>query len=143
VTLSETGPCQVSGLSLVVDTGSGQCNIVASSPGGPGYAPVQQGYTVIASPGTQVATFQPLPSGRVNKGRTIRLEAPGGSKTNAGQTINWRVTSGARNCQLRFPSNGAVNLRTVRSGNCEVRGTAPAVSGQWNRMQINRTYRVR
>ena len=134
VTLTETGPCQVSGLTLVVDTGSGQCNIVASSPGGPGYAPVQQGYTVLAAPGTQVLTFQPPPSGRVNKGRTLRLEAPGGSKTSAGQTINWRVTSGGRNCQLRFPSNGAVNLRTVRTGDCNVRGIADAVPGQWNRM---------
>ena len=143
VTLTDSGPCNLSGLTLTVDVGTGQCNIVASSPGGNGYAPVQQGYTVLASPGTQAPTFQPLPSGRVNKGRTIRLEAPGGSKTTAGQTINWRVTSGARNCQLRFPSNGAVNLRTVRNGNCEVRGTAPAVTGQWNRLQINRTYRVR
>jgi hypothetical protein len=143
VTLTETGPCQVSGLTLVVDTGSGQCNIVASSQGGPGYAPVQQGYTVLAAPGTQALTFQPPRAGRVNKGRTLRLEAPGGSKTTAGQTINWRVTSGSRNCQLRFPSNGAVNLRTVRTGDCNVRGIADAVPGQWNRMVVNFTYRVR
>jgi hypothetical protein len=143
VTLTETGPCQVNGLTLVVDTGSGQCNIVASSPGGPGYAATQQGYTVLASPGTQVLTFQPPPSGRVNKGRTLRMEAPGGSKTSAGQTINWRVTSGGRNCQLRFPSNGAVNVRTVRTGDCNVRGIADAVPGQWSRMVVNFTYRVR
>ena len=143
VTLTETGPCQVSGLTLVVDTGSGQCNLVASSPGGPGYAPVQQGYTVITAPGTQVLTFQPPRSGRVNKGRTLRMEAPGGSETSAGQTITWRVTSGGRNCQLRFPSNGAVNLRTVRTGDCNVRGIADAVPGQWNRMVVNFTYRVR
>lgn len=143
VTLTETGPCQVSGLTLVVDTGSGQCNIVASSPGGPGYAATQQGYTVLASPGTQVLTFQPPPSGRVNKGRTLRLEAAGGSKTSAGQTIAWRVTSGSRNCQLRFPSNGSVTLRTVRTGDCNVRGIADAVPGQWSRMVVNFTYRVR
>lgn len=143
VTLTDTGPCNVSGLTITVDVGSGQCNIVASSPGGPGYAPVQQGYTVLPAPGAQALTVQPPPSGRVNKGRTLRLEAPGGSKTTAGQSINWRVTSGGRNCQLRFPSNGAVNLRTVRTGDCNVRGIADAVPGQWNRMVVNFTYRVR
>ena len=142
-TLSETGPCQVSGLTLTVDVGSGQCNLIASSPGGPGYAANQQGYTVLASPGTQVLTFQPPASSRVNRGRTIRLEANGGSDTNAGQTINWRAINSGGVCRVTFPSNGSVIVRTTGSGACQIRGTAQAVPGQWNSMVVNFTYRVR
>jgi len=143
VTLSETGPCQVSGLTLVVDVGSGQCNLVASSPGGPGFAANQQGYTVLASPGTQVLTFQPPASGPVNRGRTIRLEANGGSDTNAGQTINWRAVNSGGVCRVTFPSNGSVIVRTTGRGTCQIRGIAQAVPGQWNRMVVNYSYRVR
>ncbi len=143
VTLSETGPCQVSGLTLTVDVGSGQCNIIASSPGGPGYAAVQQGYTVLASLGTQVLTFQPPASGTVNRGRTIRLERNGGSDTNAGQPIDWRAIRSSGVCQVTFPANGSVMVRTNRAGTCQIRGIAQAVPGQWNRMVVNFTYRVR
>ncbi len=57
VTLSESGPCQVSGLTITIDTGSGQCNLVATSPGGNGYRGVQQGYTVSIIPGNQTAAL--------------------------------------------------------------------------------------
>lgn len=143
VTLSETGPCQVSGLTLIVDVGSGQCNLVASSPGGPGFAANQQGYTVLASLGTQVLTFQPQASGRVNRGRNIRLEANGGSDTSAGQTVNWRAINSGGVCRVTFPSNGSVIVRTTGAGTCQIRGIAQAVPGQWNRMVVNFTYRVR
>ena len=36
-----------------------------------------------------------------------------------------------------------MNLRTVRTGDCNVRGIADAIPGQWNRMVVNFTYRVR
>jgi hypothetical protein len=143
VTLSESGPCQVSGLTLTVDVGSGQCNLVASSPGGPGYAATQQGYTVLAAPGTQVLTFQPPASGQVNRGRTVRLEANGGSDTNAGQPVNWRAIQSGGVCRVTFPSNGSVMVRTTGRGVCQIRGIAPAVPGQWNRMVVNYSYRVR
>lgn len=143
VTLTDTGPCNVTGLDIEIDTGSGQCNLVASTPGANGYAPVSQGYTVAMVPGQQTLLVQPPLSGRVNKGRTIRLEGPGQGDTNAGQNVVWKVREGKSVCKLRFPSSGAVNLRTVKKGTCTVRGTAPAVPGQWNRFVINRTYRVR
>jgi hypothetical protein len=143
VTLKNTGPCNNSGLTLTIDTGTGQCNLVASSPGGNGYAPNSQGYTVQMVPGTQTLAVQPPLSGRVNKGRTIRLEGPGQSDTNAGQNVNWTIRSGKNVCQLRFPANGAVNLRTVRTGTCTIRGTAPAVPNAWNRLVVDRTYNVR
>ena len=143
VTLSDTGPCNVSGLSLTVDVGTGQCNLVASSPGGPGYAANQQSYTVLAVPGNQMLTFQPQASGRVNRGRTIRLEANGGSDTSAGQAINWRAINSRGVCRVTLPSNGSVMVRMTGSGACQIRGNAQAVPGQWNSMAVNFTYRVR
>ena len=110
---------------------------------GNGYGAATAVYTVSLVPGTQVPNTTVPVSGRVNRNQTITLERGNRSGTNANPDISWRVTEGRNVCQLRFPANGTVNLRTVRSGTCTVRGTAPAVAGQWNRMVINRTYRVR
>ena len=143
VTLSESGPCQVSGLSIVIDTGSGQCNLVATSPGGNGYAGVQQGYTVSMVPGNQTAALAAPNSGNFSKGRTIRLQNPTQGQTNAGQNITWRVTSGGNRCRLAYPSNGAVNLRLTRTGQCNVTARAPGVAGSWNAFRLDRSYRAR
>jgi len=143
VTLTETGACQVSGLTLVVDTGNAQCNLTASSPGGNGYAPVQQGYTVITIPGNQTATLAAPNSGSFNKGRTIRLQNPSQGQTNAGRNISWRVTSGSNRCRIAYPSSGAVNLRLNKTGRCEVQARAPGVSGQWKPFRLERAYRIR
>lgn len=143
VTLTETGPCQVNGLTLTVPVGSGQCNLVASSPGGNGFAPVQYGYTVTAIPGNQVANVTAPQSGRYNKGRTLTLEGPGNGDTNAGQNINWFIKKGKNSvCTLKFNGNGAVKLKLKNRGQCVVRGTAPGVAGQWNPYNIRRAYRA-
>lgn len=142
-TISDTGPCNISGMSLTADQGSGGCILTASSPGGNGYAPSSQSYTIQLIPGNQALTFQPRASGPVNRGRTIRLEARGGSDTTAGEPLKWRVVRGANVCQLRFQANGGVTLRTVRNGTCRVRATAPAVAGEWNALRQNFNYRVR
>ncbi len=99
--------------------------------------------TVNLVPGTQAPRGNVRASGRVNRGSTVTLVTAANNVTNAGQRMSWRITSGSNFCQLRFPSNGNVRLRGVRNGNCNVRATAPAISGQWNRLVINRTYRVR
>lgn len=143
VTLSDSGPCNINGLTVIADQGNGGCILTASSPGGNGYAAASQSYTIQLAPGTQALTFQPRASGPVNRGRTIRLEARGGSDTNAGEPLKWRVVRGANVCQLRFQANGGVTLRTVRNGACRVRATAPAVPGQWNAFSQNFNYRVR
>lgn len=143
VTLAETGPCQVSGLTITIDTGSGQCNLVASSPGGNGYAAVQQGYTVSIIPGNQTATLAAPQSGNFSKGRTIRLQNPSQGQTNAGQNVTWRVTSGGNRCRIRYPSSGAVNLQLQRAGQCNVTARAPGVAGQWNAFSLQRSYRAR
>ncbi len=143
VTLRNSGPCSTTGLTLSITTGSGQCSLVASSPGGHGMAPVSQGYTVTMVPGQQTPRAQVRASGNVNRGTTFTLATRANNVTNAGQPMAWRVTSGGNRCQLRYPSNGSVRLRAVRNGSCNVRATAPAVAGQWSRLVLNRTYRVR
>jgi hypothetical protein len=143
VTLTNTGPCNQSGLALVIDTGSGQCSLVATSPGGPGFAPVRQGYTVVMVPGQQTARLAAPASGRFAVGRSIRLENPSQGATNAGQNITWRITNGANRCRLRYPSSGAVNLQLQRAGQCTVVARAAAVPGQWASFRLQRTYTAR
>ena len=143
VTLSESGPCQVSGLTITIDTGSGQCNLVATSPGGNGYRGVQQGYTVSIIPGNQTAALAAPNSGNFSKGRTIRLQNPAQGQTNAGQNITWRITNGSNRCRIRYPSSGAVNLQLQRAGTCTVVARAPGVAGQWNQFRLERSYRAR
>lgn len=143
VTLNENGPCTVSGLTLSVNSGSGQCTLIATSPGGPGYAPVTQRYTVALVPGQQTAALAAPPSGRFNEGRTLRLQNPAQGVTNADQNVTWRVTSGGNRCKLRYPSSGAVNLQLRRPGTCTVVARAAAVPGQWQAFRMELTYRVR
>ena len=145
VTLSDTGPCNLTGNTFTVDVGAGQCNLIASSPGGPGFAPVKVGYTILAVPGTQTARLAaPATGSAFQRGRTVRLENPAQGQTNAGQTIQWRVQPNSRNiCRLRFPANGAVNVQLQRPGNCNLRATAPGVANAWNAFNLALRYRVR
>ena len=142
-TFTETGPCTLTGNTLTVTQGNGQCRVTANSAGGNGLTPTSGTVTVNLVPGTQAPRGNVRASGRVNRGDTVTIVTSANNVTNAGQRMTWRVTSGSRFCELRFPSNGNIRLRAVRNGDCDVRGTAPAVDGQWNRLVINRTYRVR
>lgn len=143
VTLTESGPCALTGNTFTANGGSGQCRVTASSNGGNGYGPTSGTVTIALVPGAQTTPQAPRASGRINRGTTVTLVTAANNVTNAGQRMSWRVTSGSRFCELRFPANGNIRLRAVRNGNCDVRATAPAVAGQWNRLVINRTYRVR
>jgi hypothetical protein len=143
VSLSDTGPCTINGMSLTATQGSGGCILTASSPGGNGYAGIQQSYTIQLVPGTQVPRVQPRQSGRIKLGAKVTLEGPGNNDTNAGQNMGWKVTSGKANCKLRYPGNGSIRLEAVKRGSCNVRATAPAVPGQWNNLVLERSYNVR
>lgn len=141
ITLNDTGPCQTPGVSLVVNQGTGSCTLTAVSPGGNGYGPVTQTYYVTLVPGTQTATLAAPQSSRINKGKTIVLETASQGETNAGQTINWRITQGKGSvCALKYPSSGAVTVKMKAKGVCTVVGTAPAVPGQWQAFRIQRSY---
>jgi hypothetical protein len=144
VTLSETGPCQVSGLTINVPTGSGVCNLQASTNGGNGYAPVTTGYAINLIPGIQTADVSAPPSGRYKVGRVLVLESPGQMDTNAGQNIRWKIKKkGRSNCKLLYPDNGSVTLRIQKKGECTVIGSAPGVAGQWQPFKTARKYRGR
>ena len=143
VTLSETGPCQVSGLNINVPVGSGVCNLKASTPGGNGYAPVTVGYTVNLIPGVQTASLAAPPSGSFKVGRVLVLESPGQVDTNAGQNIGWNVQKkggGRKHCKLLYPNDGSVTLRITGKGSCTVVGSAPGVAGQWQPFKTARNY---
>jgi hypothetical protein len=142
VTLTESGPCGFSSNVVTATQGSGQCLINASSPGGNGLGPASATYILSLQPGTQSPLLTPPPSGRYNKGKTIKLEGPGNDATNAGNSIRWKITSGAKHCKLQFKNNGAVKLRFTAKGKCNVRGIAPAVPGEWSEMRLKRHYRV-
>lgn len=137
------GPCAISGLTLSVKSGTGQCSMVAKSAGSAGYQAVAQTYTIIAAPGTQTATLAAPPSGRFNVGRTVRLQNPSQGVTNAGQNITWRITQGGNRCRLRFASNGAVNVQLQRAGQCTVVAQARAVADEWAAFRLQRTYTAR
>jgi hypothetical protein len=141
VTLSETGPCTVSGLTLAVNAGAGVCNMKASTPGGNGYAGVTYNYTINLVPGQQTAVVSAPVTGRYKVGRVLVLESPAQQDTNAGQNINWNVKKpGKKTCQLLYPSTGAVTLKIKGKGTCTVIGSAPAVPGQWLKFQTARQY---
>ncbi len=141
VTLSETGPCVVSGLTLQVNTGAGVCNMKATSAGGNGYSGVTYNYTINLVPGQQVATLSAPVSGNYKVGRVLVLESPSQQDTNAGQNISWKIKKpGKKTCQLLYPSTGAVTLKIKGKGTCTVIGSAPGVSGQWLKFQTARNY---
>jgi len=143
VTLSETGPCGLNGLTINVPVGSGQCNLQAKTNGGNGYAPVTYGYTISLIPGNQTAVVAAPQSGRFKKGRSLVLEGPGNADTNAGQNINWTITKGKNKiCKLQYPSNGSVTLKLIKKGHCMVKANAPGVAGQWNPYNLRRSYHV-
>lgn len=143
VSLTVSGPCSLVGATLTLHQGTGQCRLVASSTGGNGYGPAQAIYTVSLASGNQVPRGTVRASGDIRRGTTFTLTTRANNVTNAGQRMTWSITSGASRCELRYPSNGSVQLRAVRNGSCGVRATAAAIAGQWNRMVLNRTYRVR
>ena len=144
VTLTETGPCQVNGLNFKVNSGSGTCNLKATSAGGGGYTGATFSYNVNLVPGIQTATIAAPPSGRVKVGRVLVLESPNVLDTDAGQNISWRIKKNTKKrCKLLYPDSGSVTLRIKSKGNCVVFGTAPGVTGQWQPFKTARKYRGR
>jgi hypothetical protein len=139
---TESGPCSLTSNTFTVPQGNGTCTVTASSPGGNGYAPATAAVTATLIPGTQTAKLAAPASGNINVGKTITLQKASQGKTNAGQTISWKITSGKGSvCSLSFPSNGAVKLKLIKKGTCKVQANAKAVDGQWNKYQKNWKYK--
>ncbi|MEI6361281.1 MAG: Ig-like domain repeat protein [Actinomycetes bacterium] len=144
VTMKNNGACTNNGLTLTVSTGSGVCTLSVSSPGGNGYGPVTQNYVVNQIPGPQTATVAAPQSGKLTKGRTYVLESPAQADTNAGQNISWKITKGKNSvCKLVYPNSGAVNVKMLKKGTCNVKGSAPGVPNMWNPYTVTRSYTVK
>ncbi len=142
VSFTETGPCTIAAGVFSVNQGNGQCRVTASSPGGNGYGPASATVTINLVPGTQTAKLAAPKSGNINVGKTLTLEKPNQGKTNAGQPISWKITTGKNSiCQLKFPSDGSVKLKMLKKGKCTVQASAKAVSGQWNAYKLVRNYK--
>ncbi len=141
VSLTETGPCQVSGLTLSVNSGSGACNMKASTPGGNGYAGVTYSYNINLVPGIPTAKISAPPSGRFKVGQVLVLESPNATDTDAGQNITWKIKKGGKKyCALLYPNSGAVTLKVKGKGTCTAIGSAPGVAGQWQPFTTARNY---
>ena len=141
VTLSETGPCTVSGLTLKVNAGSGVCNMTASTPGGNGYQGVSYSYTINLVPGTQSATLKAPVSGRYKVKKVLVLESATEQDTSAGQNISWKLKKkGRSNCKMMNRDSGAVTLKILKKGTCTVVGRAPGVAGAWEPFKTARKY---
>lgn len=141
VTLSENGPCAVSGLNLAVNSGSGNCTMKATSAGGNGYTGVTYTYNINLVPGQQTASVSAPVSGRYKVGRVLVLESPDQQDTNAGQNISWKVKKPGKSvCQILYPNSGSVTLKIKKKGTCTVIGSAPGVPGQWLAYQTARNY---
>lgn len=138
--LSVTGAgCALSGNTLVISGTSGSCTLTATSPGGNGYAGTTANFALVIGAGGQTANLALPNSGRVKKGRTITLAAPGQDTTNAGQVIDWNVISGAKSCKLLYPADGSVKMKKVKKGTCVVAGSAPA-SNNLGPFYVQRSY---
>ena len=142
VALSVTGPCAMTAPTTVHVKGAGSpCVLSASTSGGNGYSPTTQRYTIVTSSGAQTAKVAAPPSGRYKKGSSLKLSRTS-TVTNLNQPVSWKVTKGTRFCKV-IRSGAWFKVKLVKAGACRVRGSAPAIPGQWSAYSTTRTYTVR
>lgn len=140
VRLSISGPCALSGNQVVVKGVGGACTLVASTNGGNGFAATTQKYYVQTVAGTQTAKIAAPPSGSYKKGQSLTLMKIG-TKTNLGQPITWKVTSGSSYCSITKTSSN-IKLKLKKKGTCKVKASAPAISNQWKAYSTTRSYKI-
>jgi hypothetical protein len=140
VALTAAGPCSLNGNVLKINGVGGPCTVTAKTNGGNGYAPVSQAYNVQTVAGAQTAKVAAPVSGSYKKGSKLKLSKTS-TKTNLGQPVKWKVTKGTDKCKV-INSNGYYRLSLVKKGKCTVKGSAPAISNQWNAYSTTRNYTV-
>lgn len=141
VSLAVTNPCSLAGTTLTVLGVGAPCTLTATTAGGNGFAPGNQSWTIVQGVGTQTAAITPPQSGVYKRGATLTL-AKVSAKTNLGKPITWKVTSGSGVCSLA-KAKGSWRVKLVKKGGCTVRGSAPAVPGQWAPFSTTASYTVR
>ena len=90
---------------------------VAGDLGVLGLAP---GQTIALARAQQTATLTPPAPGTLLRKSAYRLAVPG-TRTNAGNTVSWRVSYGKSRCKVTYSNDGSVLLRTMKKGRCNVR----------------------
>lgn len=141
VRLAISGPCSLVANALKVNGVGGPCTLTASTNGGNGFSPTTQKYTVQTVAGTQTATVTAPASGTYGRGSTLNLSKVK-AKTNLGQPVKWKVTSGAKRCSI-IVKGSYYKLKLTKAGTCKVKGSAPAISDQWRAYSTTRTYTIR
>lgn len=141
VNLSVTSPCSLNGTTLSVLGVGNPCTLTATTPGGNGFAPANQSWTIQQGVGTQTAAILPAVSGIYKKGKTLTL-APVGARTSLNKPITWKVTSGKSNCKV-VKAKGNFRVKLNAKGSCQVTGSAPGVPGQWAGYSYIADYRIR
>lgn len=141
VNLNVTSPCSLNGTTLTVLGVGNPCTLTATTPGGNGFAPGNQTWTIQQGVGTQTAAIQPMASGTYKKGTTLTL-APVGARTSLNKPITWKVTSGKSNCKV-VKAKGNFRVKLTAKGSCQVTGSAPGVPGQWAAYSFIADYRAR
>ena len=141
VTLTVTQPCSLSGTTLAVLGVGAPCTLTATTPGGNGFAPTTQSWTIVQGVGTQTAAIQPAVNGVYAKGKTLTL-APVAARTSLNKPITWKVTSGRSSCKV-VKAKGNFRVKLTAKGSCQIAGSAPGVPGQWAAYSYIADYRVR
>lgn len=141
VNLSVTSPCSLNGTTLSVLGVGNPCTLTATTPGGNGFAPANQTWTIQQGVGTQTAAIQPAINGVYKKGKTLTL-APVGARTSLNKPITWKVTSGKSKCKV-VKAKGNFRVKLTAKGSCQITGSAPGVPGQWAGYSYIADYRIR
>lgn len=141
VSLAVTNPCSLNGTTLNVLGVGAPCTLTATTAGGNGFAPGNQSWTIVQGVGTQTAAVNPPPSGVYKRGATLTL-APVSAKTSLGKPVAWSVTSGKGVCSVSKVKK-SWKVKLAKKGGCTVRGSAPAVPGQWAPFSTSVSYTVR
>jgi hypothetical protein len=142
VSLSVVGPCSMAAVATVHVRGAGSpCILSASTAGGNGFSPTTQKYTIVTATGPQTARVSAPKSGTYKRGAKLKLSRTS-TVTSLNQPVKWKVTSGSSVCKVG--RTGAwYTLKLVKKGTCKVRGSAPAIAGQWAAYSTTRSYKVK
>jgi hypothetical protein len=142
VTLSVVGPCAMAAPTTVHVRGAGSpCVLSASTAGGNGFSPTTQKYTIVTATGPQTAKVSAPKSGTYKKGSSLKLSKTS-TVTSLNQPVTWKVTKGTSICKVGRSGAWYV-VKLVKKGSCTVKGSAPAIPGQWAAYSTTRNYKVK
>ncbi len=141
VTIAASGACNISGSTVTITSGTGNCTLTASQAGNADFAPAPQATQQVAAQkatsSTSITSNVPNPS---TTGQPVTIAfavtgttSPTGSVSIAastGETCTGALTAGAGNCQITFATAGARNLTATYGGDTNFTGSVSASAAQ-------------